>query len=171
MAPPRAGFRCSVRWSDFRANTGPARSNRFGEMLVSGGQCSRASRRFTVTLRRPILEGATSTVCCKLRSLMGFQERGGETCGGARLTTRRQGRQGRLVSKNKDFTREIGGRRGTVAKKKLEFIGNPGYPLFHIKKPDELGPRAWGCCGLVSVSPVRSYGLPVLPTQDGATPE
>lgn len=96
---------------------------------------------------------------------------GRETREAGRPLTRRTAGLGGLVTRKKDFIRVMGGLRGAAAEKKLEFPGNPGYPLFHIKQTDELGPRAWGCCGLSSVSPVPSYGLPVLPAQDSTTPE
>jgi hypothetical protein len=117
------------------------------------------------------LRGTTSAVCCKRRSLMRFHERGRETLRCARLRTQGSGGRDCLVARNKDFIPAISGPRGAAGKKKLEFRGNPGYPSLHIIQTDELGPRAWDCCGLPSVSPVQSYGLPVLPTQDGTTPE
>jgi hypothetical protein len=97
---------------------------------------------------------------------------GRETRGGARLRTQRPERQGRLVSRNKDFIRAINGPMGAVAKKKLEFRGNPGYPFPHIIYNLMSWAHGRGAAAVSSsVSPVLSYGLPVLPTQDGATPE
>jgi hypothetical protein len=166
-APPSAGLRVQCAGITFE----PECPDRFGAMLVLGGQ---------MLPPRPVAPGypeptdtceTISAIFCKPRSPMGWPKRGRETPGCARLMSQGRGGQGCLVGKNKDFIRAISGRRAPVAKKKLEFGRNPGYPHTHIKKSDELGPRAWISCGLSSVSPVQSYGLPVLPTQDSTTPE
>ena len=100
-----------------------------------------------------------------------LQDAGWETRGGARLKTRKARGEDGLVSRNKDFIRAIERPMGAGAQKKLEFAGNSGYPSTHIKQLMGWAHGRGAAAIFSSVSPVRSRGLPVLPTQDGATPE
>ena len=125
-APPSAGLRVLCAGVTFE----PECPDRFGAMLVLGGQ---------MLPPRPVAPGypeptgtceTISAIFCKPRSPMGWPKRGRETHGCGRLMSQRRGGEGCLVAKNKDFIRANSGRRGAVAKKKLEFGSNPGYPCY-----------------------------------------